>query len=49
MKKFIILIFIVICLLTGSALAKDLDEIINYGVSVQMREDGTADMTYHVD
>lgn len=49
MKKFIILTFIVICLLTGSALAKDLDEIINYGVSVQMREDGTADMTYHVD
>ncbi|MBR5383873.1 MAG: hypothetical protein IK133_08610 [Clostridia bacterium] len=49
MKKILVLTLIVICLLTGSALAKDLDEIINFGVSVQMREDGTADLTYHVD
>ncbi len=38
-----------LALLPASALAKDLDEIENYGVSVQLREDGSMDLTYHVD
>ena len=49
MKKYLALILAVLCLLPVSAFAKDLDEIQNYGVSVQLREDGTADLTYHVD
>ncbi len=52
MKKGCVLlacIALVLCLLPVSAFAKDLDEIQNYGVSVQLREDGTADLTYHVD
>ncbi len=52
MKKGCILLAaaaLLLCLLPVSAFAKDLDEIQNYGVSVQLREDGTADLTYHVD
>lgn len=49
MKKIFVLFALLLCLLPLSAFAKDLDEIQNYGVSVQMREDGTADLTYHVD
>ena len=49
MKKYLALILVLLCLLPVSAFAKDLDEIQNYGVSVQLREDGTADLTYHVD
>ncbi len=49
MKKIVILFALCLCLLPLSAFAKDLDEIQNYGVSVQLREDGTADLTYHVD
>ena len=49
MKKIIVLFALLLCLLPLSAFAKDLDEIQNYGVSVQLREDGTADLTYHVD
>ncbi|MBR3017386.1 MAG: hypothetical protein IKH57_09975 [Clostridia bacterium] len=49
MKKVFILLALVLCLLPLTAFAKDLDEIQNYGVSVQLREDGTADLTYHVD
>ena len=49
MKKLIVLFALCLCLLPLSAFAKDLDEIQNYGVSVQLREDGTADLTYHVD
>ena len=48
MKKYLALILVLLCLLPVSAFAKDLDEIQNYGVSVQLREDGTADLTYHV-
>jgi len=49
MKKYLALILVLLCLLPISAFAKDLDKIQNYGVSVQLREDGTADLTYHVD
>ena len=49
MKKLCVLLALALLLLPASALAKDLDEIQNYGVSVQLREDGTADLTYHVD
>ena len=49
MKKIFALFALLICLLPVSAFAKDLDEIQNYGVSVQLREDGTADLTYHLD
>ena len=49
MKKIFVLFVLLLCLLPLSAFAKDLDEIQNYGVSVQLREDGTADLTYHVD
>ncbi len=49
MKKYLALMMVLLCLLPVSAFAKDLDEIQNYGVSVQLREDGTADLTYHVD
>ena len=46
---FFSLFLLTIVFLPVSALAKDLDEIQNYGVSVQMREDGTMDLTYHLD
>ena len=51
MKKYTLALTLalLLCLLPVSAFAKDLDEIQNYGVSVQLREDGTADLTYHVD
>ncbi|MBR5109642.1 MAG: hypothetical protein IK099_05560 [Clostridia bacterium] len=49
MKKIFVLFAVFLCLLPACAFAKDLDEIQNYGVSVQLREDGTADLTYHVD
>ena len=49
MKRFFVLAALLLCLLPITAFAKDLDEIQNYGVSVQLREDGTADLTYHVD
>ena len=44
-----LLLLALLLLLPASALAKDLDEIQNYGVSVQLREDGTMDLTYHLD
>ena len=49
MKRICVLMVLLLCLLPVSAFAKDLDEIQNFGVSVQLREDGTADLTYHVD
>ena len=54
MKKVLSAVFLLSFLITllylpFSALAKDLDEIQNYGVSVQLREDGTMDLTYHLD
>ena len=49
MKRICVLMLLLLCLLPVSAFAKDLDEIQNFGVSVQLREDGTADLTYHVD
>lgn len=49
-EKIIVLALLsLLLLLPATALAKDLDEIQNYGVSVQLREDGTMDLTYHVD
>ena len=38
MKKYLALILVLLCLLPVSAFAKDLDEIQNYGVSVQLSE-----------